>query len=1854
MKKLLFLITLLVTANLNLAISQASRFDKEREARGYLNSPVTPINAKQLVKNKSRIGIGEEENLTFLSARQDKVGYTHTRYQQYYKGIEVEGATYVVHEKNDKVESANGGLIKNLNINTTPAINEAQALQIAANHADMTDAVVKLIIFDKRYTRNPDNYGLAYRITDKNQHTSVYVHAHTGEIITTINCMQHGDVPGTGVGAYYGLQDITVDDQGDVYVLKDNERDIQVFYTNNGSGDRYIEDSIITDINAHFDNAPHAVDAFWSLRQIYDYFSINHGLNSYSNDEPIRAWVNWDVENALWLDSDKIVLGNGNDSTRAHYTTMDMVAHEYMHGVIKYSTSNFQRGDLSEAGALSESYPDIFAAIIESAFLPNEDNWIIGERIVTESGKNGIRNLQNPYDPTMTRPMAAHYDEFGNNKYYNSGISSHAFYLMTNSIGIDNAAQIAYQALSYMSSNAQFIDARIAMVTAAEQLYGINSNAAQKTAAAWYAVGIGDDTGDNLCLPIIAECRLQDSLALIALYNSTDGANWNEGYTWDLAQPLDEWYGVTVNEYGCVICLDLEWHSDCSSTWIGGIGLSGTLPPEIGNLGSLKSLYLSGNDLGNIPPEIGNLTHLENLDMGASGLSGDIPPEIGNLSNLKHLDIYYNDITNIPSEIGNLAKLETLFLSFNPISGSLPPEIGNLTNLRSFTCNATQLSGSIPAEFGNLENLTRINLRSTYIDGCYYPNLASLCGQLDSLSIVSENNGLPSWEDFCNTGAGSCAPLTCAQTDSLALVAFYNSTNGADWTNPWDLNQPMSTWQGVSIVNGCVTQLILYGRGLSGTLPPEIDNLQSLSYLDLNGNDIGGEIPMEMGNMLSLTLLSMEGNEFIGSIPEEIGNLTELYHLNLGGGNLSGIIPREIGNLTKLTFLNLGGNPITGGIPVEIGNLIELKQLYLSNCELTDTIPKEIGNLINLNWLKIQLNNLSGNIPPEIENLQQLQYVDMSANNLTGSIPAGFGNIPNLISLVLSFNELTGGIPDEISGLHKLDDLNLSGNPLGGNIPAWIGYMPKLRLLWLNNCELTGSIPPELGNSPKLFYFFANDNHLSGDIPIELGNISTLGSIQLNFNQLTGSIPKELGNLANLSSLHLWGNYLTGSIPRELGLLTKLDDLFLSGNELSGELPIELAGLVDIHRLRLNGNNFSGDVPVEIALLPQIGEFWIHENKFTFKSLEPIKYLDVPSFLYANQDTIIPTISLGNQLSVDAGGTVAYNTYEWYRDGALATTIVGDSTYTPDIAGTYYCRISNAVITNPSEYHQNFTLRSADFDFAPSSLPVYPGDFNADGIVDNFDALYWGWAYGKIGIARDNTGVEWGPYVVDDWMYSVAGVNNKHQDGNGNGIINQDDLQAIIANYDSIRPIVSSNRMGLFSEDYILEFELIEETYTNDNKISRRYDVYLRHIDGEPVVIHGVAFDIEYTGFDEAPDIRVDTSNSSLGDSLGLVEVFNPLSKVFSVGISQQDQSPDTLTGRVAQLILDEIWQGGDEEPFTLFNGSRGIINIAEGENYPVAGQEVMVSPDNQGGDLNPTLAHAMVTQPTCNSSGRIEVQPVSDNSYTYAWSHDPSNNTNIATGLAPGVYDVIVTESGNQPATFEVVLGFSEGCLNDILLGVDVILEGTYQQDSTIVMKESLLNGTLIPKVNPYTGYHSAFSSVLEVGGENAPVDWLLLELRDINDWGTTIYEAPVLLQRNGRLVNAGGTYPVKLTPPNKIDSFYLVVKHRNHLPIMYAEMLGGAYNRVDFTKSDSYNANGTGTGQKEISDDIWVMIAGNADEDIYDVNGNDKIPWSEDNGSFGFYLIPDFNLDGDVNGKDKIFWGASNGTFSATPRPE
>jgi hypothetical protein len=218
--------------------------------------------------------------------------------------------------------------------------------------------------------------------------------------------------------------------------------------------------------------------------------------------------------------------------------------------------------------------------------------------------------------------------------------------------------------------------------------------------------------------------------------------------------------------------------------------------------------------------------------------------------------------------------------------------------------------------------------------------------------------------------------------ERAALIAFYNTTGGDDWTNadgwktpPLDSDgfaMPGSEgdWFGVTVIGDHVTRLALMFNNLTGHMPPELGDLSELERLELPSNyTLGGIIPPELGKLSKLISLNATVNRLTGPMPPELGNLTNLVSISLYANYLEGPIPPELGNLTKLESIMMGWNLLTGGIPSSFGNLTRLEWLDFYANKLDGSIPPEVGNLTNLKYLGLYWNAMRGEIPTTLVNL---------------------------------------------------------------------------------------------------------------------------------------------------------------------------------------------------------------------------------------------------------------------------------------------------------------------------------------------------------------------------------------------------------------------------------------------------------------------------------------------------------------------------------------------------------------------------------------------------------------------------------------------------------------------------------------------------------------------------------------------------------------------------------------------------------------------------------------------------------------------------------------------------------------------
>ena len=197
------------------------------------------------------------------------------------------------------------------------------------------------------------------------------------------------------------------------------------------------------------------------------------------------------------------------------------------------------------------------------------------------------------------------------------------------------------------------------------------------------------------CMYYSYECyHMNDVDILTELRDYVSVQYWNESeHILDIIDGNDNWNTYDYDEdYGRLKYLDL-----------GDFELT-NLPQSIGNLSSLEELHLYFNQLTSVPESIWNLSNLTHLYLGGNQqLTGSIPPEIGNLTNLYILDLFGTQFTGeIPSEIGNLTNLTFLYLNENQLSGEIPQELGNLINLNYLYLYDNQLSGEIPEEICNI------------------------------------------------------------------------------------------------------------------------------------------------------------------------------------------------------------------------------------------------------------------------------------------------------------------------------------------------------------------------------------------------------------------------------------------------------------------------------------------------------------------------------------------------------------------------------------------------------------------------------------------------------------------------------------------------------------------------------------------------------------------------------------------------------------------------------------------------------------------------------------------------------------------------------------------------------------------------------------------------------------------------------------------------------------------------------------------------------------------------------------------------------------------------------------------------
>ncbi|MEQ8926224.1 MAG: hypothetical protein RLO81_10455, partial [Fulvivirga sp.] len=415
-------------------------------------------------------------------------------------------------------------------------------------------------------------------------------------------------------------------------------------------------------------------------------------------------------------------------------------------------------------------------------------------------------------------------------------------------------------------------------------------------------------------------------------------------------------------------------------------------------------------------------------------------------------------------------------------------------------------------------------------------------------------------------GSGGCTrasnPIflldgTTLESDSLALVELYNTTNGADWSDNTNwLVGNVNTWFGVGVNGGRVTDLFLSNNNLTGTISASIGALSALENIDFLGNSVGGTLPASFWNISTLNSIQFCcGNSISGTIPSTVG-LLDLTTLDLGGNNFSGALPIELFNNSNLQFINLwddgdNGMNLTGSLPSTIGNLTSLIALDISGNQLTGTIPNEVGNMTALETFNLRENQLSGDLPDAVWQLPNIRIVQVDYNS-----------------------ELSVTLPANLTSLTQLEILGISGTvAIGGPFPTDFYSLTNLTVLDVGGHGFTGTIDPAINN------------------------LTNLGGLWLFNNRLTGDFP-DISGLTNLQAMSIGGNLFT-SFP-DISGLPIIQTLFLQANQLDFNSIIPNLSIPEFTYIPQNRRDSRYEVIDEGGDLPLVNPYTTTGNRFTW------------------------------------------------------------------------------------------------------------------------------------------------------------------------------------------------------------------------------------------------------------------------------------------------------------------------------------------------------------------------------------------------------------------------------------------------------------------------------------------------------------------------------------------------------------------------------------------------------------------------------------------------------------------------------
>ncbi len=502
------------------------------------------------------------KELSFKKKSVDKKENVHYRFQQKFQDIPIYGAEVIVHtDRKGSVYAYNSKYQQpdRIRVNIKAGISKDRAAQSAISYVESTQNLdlspntqlvsqssKELIIYPFK-----DKYYLAYHIQLSFKQPQlgrwmVFVDAHTGNVINGFNTLAHeGAVMGTGMGYFGEQRTFPAFQTSSGVILKDMTRGQATIDTIDFQTWNHVSDQ-----DGHFDDEQQktAVDVHYYGGVVYNYFYQHFNRLSFDNrNSSVPIYVHVDefgepMNNAYW-DGTGLYFGDGDGNYFSPLSSqLDVVAHEYAHGVTEYSAGLEYYG---QSGALNESISDIFGSLIEG-------DWLIGEDVFTPAiPGDALRSMENPALFNQPGHMDDYVYTFNDNGgvHTNSGIPNRAAYLIATSLnqqgidGKDRLGQITYWALNYfLGTTSDFNDARNGFLLAAQTLYGIGSPEYMAVDEAWRSVGVPYEEDEEI--PV----ELEDPYEENDTFSEASLIEWGSHKPY-LSSSVDvDWFKINVTE----------------------------------------------------------------------------------------------------------------------------------------------------------------------------------------------------------------------------------------------------------------------------------------------------------------------------------------------------------------------------------------------------------------------------------------------------------------------------------------------------------------------------------------------------------------------------------------------------------------------------------------------------------------------------------------------------------------------------------------------------------------------------------------------------------------------------------------------------------------------------------------------------------------------------------------------------------------------------------------------------------------------------------------------------------------------------------------------------------------------------------------------------------------------------------------------------------------------------------------------------------------------------------------------------------------------------------------------------------